>query len=119
VNVSCVGVAVILVATQIGYRYLSGFADRSRYADKTFTESAPGVIPDWYHLAMAFTVRTDDEMERALTALAQAEGIACQEVICRSVLERFARTGRTERVHESTNRLVERWGDVLDRLGRV
>jgi len=65
------------------------------------------------------TVRTDPEMERALTALAQAEGASRQEVIRRAVLDRYERQGHCARVEASSERLASRWGDVLERLGRV
>ncbi len=65
---------------------------------------------------MAMTLRTDDQLERALTELAETEGVSRQEVIRRAVLERHERTGHTARVEESADRLLERWGDVLDRL---
>ncbi|OHV41434.1 MULTISPECIES: CopG family transcriptional regulator [Pseudofrankia] len=68
---------------------------------------------------MALTVRTDDELERALTALAAAEGTSRQEIIRRAVLERYERTGHAVQVQDSANRMIERWGDVLHRLGTV
>jgi predicted transcriptional regulator len=68
---------------------------------------------------MALTLRTDDELEAALTALAEAEGASRQEVIRRAVLERYERAGHTDRVYASADRMIERWGDVLDRLGSV
>jgi predicted transcriptional regulator len=68
---------------------------------------------------MALTLRTDDELEAALTALAEAEGASRQEVIRRAVLERYERAGHTERVRASADRMIERWGDVLERLGSV
>ena len=66
---------------------------------------------------MALTVRTDDEMERALTALAEEEGTSRQEVIRRAVLERYERAGHVARVHESATRMAALWSDVLSRLG--
>lgn len=66
---------------------------------------------------MAFTLRTDDEMERALDALADAEGLSRQEIIRRAVLERYDRTQHVNRVGAATDRMLERWGDVLERLG--
>lgn len=75
------------------------------------------VVSESYHLGMAFTLRTDDELERALDTLAEAEGLSRQEVIRRAVLERCERSGHAARVGESTDRMLERWGDVLDRLG--
>jgi predicted transcriptional regulator len=68
---------------------------------------------------MAFTLRTDEELERALDALSEAEGLSRQEVIRRAVLERYERAGHAARVDETADRMLERWGDVLDRLGSV
>ena len=66
---------------------------------------------------MAFTLRTDAELERALDALSEDEGLSRQEIIRRAVLERYERAGHDRRVADSTDRMLERWGDVLDRLG--
>ena len=66
---------------------------------------------------MALTLRTDDELERALDALAKQEGLSRQEVIRRAVLERYERAGHRARVEEAAERLHDRWRDVLDRLG--
>ena len=68
---------------------------------------------------MALTLRTDDKLEQALDALAASEGLSRQEVIRRAVLERYERSGHRERVDASADKLVERWGDVLERLGSV
>lgn len=68
---------------------------------------------------MALTLRTDKELEQALDALADSEGLSRQEVIRRAVLERYERAGHAKRVAGSTDRMIERWGDVLDRLGSV
>ena len=66
---------------------------------------------------MAFTVRTDDQLEEALDVLVAAEGISRQEVVRRSVIERYERAGHATRVDGSTELMIDRWGDVLDRLG--
>jgi hypothetical protein len=66
---------------------------------------------------MAFTVRTDPVLEGALAALSSTEGISRQEIIRRAVLERYQRSGHVARVTDSTQRMVARWGDVLERLG--
>ncbi|KJE24361.1 Ribbon-helix-helix protein, copG family [Frankia torreyi] len=68
---------------------------------------------------MALTVRTDEELEHALTVLAAAEGISRQEIIRRAVLERYERAGHVARVADSADRMIARWGDVLARLGTV
>ena len=68
---------------------------------------------------MAFTVRTDEELERALDVLSEDEGLSRQEIIRRAVLERYHRAGHDRRVADSADRMIERWGDVLHRLGSV
>ena len=66
---------------------------------------------------MAFTLRTDATLEKALASLSELEGVSRQEVIRRAVLDRVERTGHVARVEESTHRMVTRWNDVLERLG--
>lgn len=66
---------------------------------------------------MAMTLRTDEELERALDALAAAEGLSRQEIVRRAVLERYERAGHRGRVQDSTQRMLTRWADVLERLG--
>lgn len=68
---------------------------------------------------MAMTFRTDDEIEAALEAMTHAEGVSRQEVLRRAVLERYARQGHRRSVEEATERVLDEWGDVLDRLGSV
>ena len=68
---------------------------------------------------MAFTVRTDQELEQALSALAEREGLSRQEIVRRAVLERYEQTEHVDRVHDAADRMLERWGDVLERLGTV
>jgi predicted transcriptional regulator len=68
---------------------------------------------------MALTLRTDDELEHALSALVEEEGLSRQEIIRRAVLERYERRGHRSRVETSSERMIDRWGDVLDRLGSV
>jgi len=68
---------------------------------------------------MAFTVRTDEELERALNELVRDEGLSRQEIIRRAILDRYERTGHAKTVADSTDQMIEQWGDVLDRLGSV
>ena len=75
------------------------------------------LILNWYHDDVALTVRTDEQLEEALTSLAAAEGLSRQEIIRRAVLDRYARSSHADRVADSTVRMTERWGDVLERLG--
>lgn len=65
------------------------------------------------------TLRTDDELDAALTALAEAEGVSKQEAVRRAVLEKYAASERRARLDEALEASLDRWGDVLDRLGKV
>lgn len=65
------------------------------------------------------TLRMDEELDRALTALAAVEGITRQEIIRRAVLDRYRRTARTAQVQDSFNRMIDKWADALGRLGTV
>ncbi len=77
------------------------------------------VVSNQYRVGMALTVRTDAELEKALTALAASEGASRQEIIRRAVLERYERAGHAAAVQDSSSRMIAKWGDVLQRLGSV
>ena len=66
---------------------------------------------------MAFTVRTDAALEKALDSLSRVEGISRQELIRRAVLERYERSRHDTRAIDATRRMAVRWADVLERLG--
>lgn len=68
---------------------------------------------------MAMNLRIDDELDAALTDLAASEGLSKHEIIRRAVLERHERAGHRAEVDRSSDRLIEHWSDVLDRLGSV
>jgi len=70
-------------------------------------------------MVVAMTLRTDAELDEALTALAEAEGISRQEVVRRAVLERYERTDLHRRLDRISDEMLDRWGDVLDRLGKA
>lgn len=66
---------------------------------------------------MALTLRTDSALEAALDALVEAEGVSRQEVIRRAIIDRAERTGLQVELDASGERMIDRWGEVLDRLG--
>ncbi|HUY17301.1 MAG TPA: CopG family transcriptional regulator [Acidimicrobiales bacterium] len=68
---------------------------------------------------MALTVRTDEEMERALTELSNAEGTSRQEVIRHAVLDRYVRSQHRAHVVAATAEMMDRWGDVIERLSKT
>ena len=65
---------------------------------------------------MAFTVRTDDELERALSELSESEGASRQEIVRRAVLDRYERSAHRERGDRATTEMMAQWGDVIERL---
>jgi predicted transcriptional regulator len=67
---------------------------------------------------MAFTLRTDSELEKALDALVASEGGSRQEVIRRAVLDRFDRSNRTARIDDVLTEQLPRYKEALDRLGQ-
>ena len=75
------------------------------------------LIPDQYHDGVAMTLRTDEELQAALRALSEEEGVSQQEIIRRAVLDRAARSRHRTKVSAASERSLGRWGDVLDRLG--
>jgi predicted transcriptional regulator len=66
---------------------------------------------------MAFTLRTDAELEAALSALSEIEAASRQEIIRRAVFERLERTRHEGKVRDTATHMMDRWGDVLHRLG--
>lgn len=68
---------------------------------------------------MAMTLRTNEELDQALGALAAAEGTSRQEIVRRAVLARYERTVHLAAVRDSSNRMRSQWADVLERLGEV
>mgnify|MGYP003504469604 FL=1 len=67
---------------------------------------------------MAVTLRLTDEDERALAALAAAQGISKQEATVRAIRDAAARGLHEAKVSELSAQARERYADVLDRLGR-
>lgn len=83
------------------------------------TALAGAVVSNWYHRRMAMTLRTDAELDEALTALAEAEGVSKQEAVRRAVLEKRARQLHKRRVDVIARQLVVEYDDALRRLGSV
>lgn len=68
---------------------------------------------------MAMTLRTDAELDAALTSLAEAHGISKQEVVRRAVLEQSRREDRRARVDTVAAQVLVDYADALDRLGKA
>lgn len=65
---------------------------------------------------MSFTLRTDEELDRALRELSEREGISRQEVARRAILERQRAGEHSRQLDDSIDRMMTKWGDVLERL---
>jgi len=80
-------------------------------------------VPRRYHpaydLRMAMTLRTDEQLDRALTELAELEGLSKQEVVRRAVLERRDRLAHRTRVVDVATQAAEEYAEALHRLGTV
>jgi uncharacterized protein (DUF1778 family) len=68
---------------------------------------------------MAMNLRLDDEDNTLLKALAEAEGVSLHEAVLRAIRRSARDLAHTSRVQEATAEMLDRWGEVLDRLGRV
>jgi uncharacterized protein (DUF1778 family) len=67
---------------------------------------------------MAMTLRLEPEDERALTLLAEAEGVSKHEATVRAIREAAARHVREDKVRRLSTAARSRYADLLDRLGQ-
>jgi len=67
---------------------------------------------------MAMTLRLNEQQERALAALAEADGISKQEAAVRAITDAAARRGHEARVREASASGRERYAALLDRLAQ-
>ena len=68
---------------------------------------------------MALTLRTDEELDAALSELSEKLRLSKQEVVRRSVLELHERQGHRARVDAVAAGVIVDYGEALDRLGTV
>lgn len=76
------------------------------------------MIPKWYHLVMAMTLRLSEEQERALAMLAEAKGVSKHEAVVRAITEAAARSVRDDRVRALSQDGRKRYASLLDRLAQ-
>jgi len=77
------------------------------------------MVPDWYHDVVAMNLRLDEEDSALLRALADAEHVSLHEAVLRAIRRSAREVAHTARVREATTEMLDRWGDVLDRLGKA
>ena len=64
------------------------------------------------------TLRLNEEQERALAMLADAQGVSKHEAIVRAIAEAAARSVRDDRVRALSRDGRERYASLLDRLAQ-
>ena len=77
------------------------------------------VVPLWDRVFMAMNLRLDDEERALLKALAEAEQVSFHEAALRAIRRSARELAHTDRVREATAEMLDRWGEVLDRLGHA
>lgn len=80
---------------------------------------SPRLVPKWYCCFVAMNLRLNDEDSALLRALAEEEGVSLHEAALRAIRRSARDLAHTSRVREATAEMLERWGDVLDRLGQA
>jgi uncharacterized protein (DUF1778 family) len=65
---------------------------------------------------VAMNLRLTDEQDRALRALAEAEGVSKQEAAVRAILDRAARVSRDREVRRYAREAIAEYASLLDRL---
>lgn len=68
---------------------------------------------------MAMNLRLSDDDAALLKALAAAEGVSMHEAALRAIRRNAEELAHGTRVTAATEEMIDRWGDVLDRLGRA
>ena len=68
---------------------------------------------------MAMTLRTDEELDRALNRLAENKHLSKQEVVRRAVLMWDEADARRTRIGEIAAGVMDEYADALHRLGSV
>lgn len=76
------------------------------------------MVSQWYHSTMAMTLRLTELDEKALAALAKADGVSKHEATIRAIHEVAERRGHQAQVAEASERVRSRYADVIERLGQ-
>jgi len=77
------------------------------------------LIPKWYHSHMAFTLRTDKELEKALTRLSKELGTSRQEVVRQAVLSMDDQVKRNAKFNAALEETLETWSELIERLANT
>jgi len=64
-------------------------------------------------------LRLDEEDSALLRALADAEHVSLHEAVLRAIRRSARDVAHADRVRVATAEMLDRWGEVLDRLGKA
>jgi uncharacterized protein (DUF1778 family) len=67
---------------------------------------------------MAMTLRLNDEQDRLLSELAEAEGVSKQDAVIRAITERASRIAKDAEVRRLARHAIRDYGPLLDRLAQ-
>ena len=67
---------------------------------------------------MAMTLRLNDEQDRLLSELADAEGVSKQDAVIRAITERASRIAKDSEVRRLAREAIRDYGPLLDRLAQ-
>jgi len=68
---------------------------------------------------MAFTLRTDKELENALTRLSKELGTSRQEVVRQAVLSMDDQVKRNAKFNAALEETLETWSELIERLANT
>ena len=68
---------------------------------------------------MAFTLRTDKELEKALTRLSKELGTSRQEVVRQAVLSMDEQAKRNAKFNAALEETLETWSELIERLANT
>ena len=74
------------------------------------------VIPRWYHLNMAMTLRLSEKQSAALKKVAQAQGVSMHEVALMAIDDYVSR--RQNRLKSAIQRVATEDQELLTRLAK-
>lgn len=64
------------------------------------------------------TLRLNDEQDRLLSELAEAEGVSKQDAVVRAITERASRIAKDGEVRRLAREAIRDYGPLLDRLAQ-
>jgi uncharacterized protein (DUF1778 family) len=64
------------------------------------------------------TLRLNDEQDRLLSELAEAEGVSKQDAVIRAITERASRIAKDAEVRRLARQAIRDYGPLLDRLAQ-